>query len=527
MKSSKFEHSSKSRLPNFLIPFLFCGATTVTMQTLSIGKQLQSTLPLFFVNSGDSVAIQLPSLLPSQRGHQQPNRQRSSPVVSLSKVRTDKEAGWKMFPYLQVTVAGKLAAAAFDLYVTRRQHKRYAPEHPPSERVAAIIPKHKFVQAQAYCRAKSSFQILMNIIEATIETIVLLNYVAPRVWYFAGKYAQASELRQTLIFAVLFGAFGMLLDLPGSLYSTFVLEAKFGFNRTTPRTFVLDLAKEITLSAVLGLPMLSALYYVLDYFSTYSPVTIACGLWLLMSTFLITMMVIYPSFIAPMFNKFDPLPEGELKHKLVAMAHRLGFPLDKMYVIDGSRRSSHSNAYVFGLFKKYICIYDSLLEQTKGHDEQVVAVACHELGHWAHSHTVLGVLIALVQTFLTCLLYGVTAGNADLYKSFGYHDGMPLVIGLVLLNELLSPLDELLSPLGNMLSRRFEYQADAFAKGQGMAEELGKSLVSMSISNLSNMSPDPFYSTWNYSHPTLLERLDALNVTPRSEMEAPGSKKDD
>lgn len=432
-----------------------------------------------------------------------------------------------MLPYLQVTVAGKLAAAAFDLYVTWRQHKRYAPHLPPSDRVAAIIPNHKFAEAQTYCRAKSSFQILMGVIEAFLEAIVLLTYVAPRFWYFAGNYANDSELRQTLIFAVLYGAFGMVLDLPASLYSTFVLEAKFGFNRTTPATFILDLVKGIVLSLVLGLPMLSALFYVLRYFSAYNPITIACGLWFLMSTFLISMMVIYPSIIAPMFNTFNPLPEGGLKHKLVAMANRLGFPLNKMYVVDGSRRSSHSNAYVFGLFKKNICIYDSLLEQTKGEDEQVVSVLCHEIGHVAYHHTVLGILIALVQVFLTSLLYGLTTGNEELYRSFGYHDGMPLVIGLLLLNELLSPLDELISPLGNMLSRKFEYQADAFAKAQGMAEDLGKALVGMSIANLSNMSPDPFYSTWNYSHPTLLERLDALNVTPQYQAEASGSKKDD
>lgn len=238
-------------------------------------------------------------------------------------------------------------------------------------------------------------------------------------------------------------------------------------------------------------------------------------------------MIIYPSVIAPMFNTFIPLPEGELKHKLVAMASRLSFPLNKMYVIDGSRRSSHSNAYVFGLFKKNICIYDSLLGQCEGRDGQVVAVLCHDIGHVAYRHTVFGVVISLVQVFITSLLYGLTTGNEELYRSFGYHEGMPLVIGLMLLGELMSPLDELLSPLGNLLSRHFEYQADEFAKKQGMAEDLGKALVGMSIANLSNMSPDPFYSTWNYSHPTLLERLDALNVTPEYEADSQVSKKDD
>lgn len=418
-----------------------------------------------------------------------------------------------MFPYLYFAIVCKLTAAIFDLYVTHRQHARYAPTHPPSARVAAIIPKKKFRDAQAYCRAKSTFQLFMAIIEAAIEAIFLLSYLAPRVWRAVKPYAADSELRQTLLFSLAYGLIGMVLDLPASLFSTFVLEAKFGFNRTTLKTFVKDLVKELCLSLAIGLPMLSALYYVLRYFSSYSSFTVALGLWGLFSSFMIMMMVVYPTVIAPLFNSFDPLPDGQLKSKLVAMASRLSFPLDKMYVIDGSQRSSHSNAYVFGLFKKYICIYDTLLSQNKDHDEQVVSVLCHELGHWYHSHTVLMVFISLLQVFLFSLLYAFTAGNADLYKSFGYTDGMPLVIGLLLLNEVMSPLNELLTPLQNMLSRRMEYQADMFAKKQGMAEELGRALINMSISNLSNMSPDPLYSTWNYSHPTLLERLDALDTS--------------
>lgn len=315
------------------------------------------------------------------------------------------------------------------------------------------------------------------------------------------------------------------MDLPASVYSTFVLEARFGFNRTTASTFVMDIFKQLLLSGVLGIPMLTAVFYVLRFFEAYSPVTVAIGLFALLASFLIFMMVLYPSVIAPLFNKFTPLPEGELKGKLVALASRLHFPLDKMYVIDGSRRSSHSNAYVFGIWRKYICIYDSLLEQTAGHDDQVVSVLCHELGHWYYSHTVYGLVFALLHLFLTCLLYALTAGNEEMFRSFGFADGTPVIIGLLLLIELMSPLDELLSPVGNSLSRRWEYQADAFAKKQGMADELGQALVGMSVSNLSNMSPDRLYSTWNYSHPTLLERLDSLGVSPKLDTDRAESKK--
>lgn len=430
-----------------------------------------------------------------------------------------------MFPFLEFTVAAKLMSSAFELYVTHRQHRRYAPHHKPSPRISAIIPPAKFSEAQTYCRAKSTFQLIMGAIEAVLEAVLLLTYFAPRIWLFSARFSRGSELRQTLVFSLIYSLVGMVLDLPASLYNTFVLETRFGFNRTTFRVYVTDLLKQVLLSVVLGAPLLTALYYVLRYFSAYSPISVALGLFSILAAFLIFMMILYPSVIAPMFNQFTPLPDGQLRGKLVALAEKLKFPLDKMYVIDGSRRSSHSNAFVFGILKKYICIYDSLLEDTRGNDDLVIAVACHEMGHWHHSHTVRGLVMALVQLFLTCLLYAVTAGNESLFDSFGYLHERPLVIGLLLLNEVMSPLNELLSALSNYMSRRWEYQADAFAKGQGMAQELGNALVAMSISNLSNMSPDSLYSTWNYSHPTLLERLDALDVSPSAPQNV--SKKED
>lgn len=430
-----------------------------------------------------------------------------------------------MFPYLSFTIACKLIAATFDLYVTRRQHANHAPHHPPSPRLARLIPLPKFAAAQQYCRAKSAFQLFTILIETALESTLLLTYFLHRLWTLAAPYSRGSELRHTLVFFVLYGLVATVLDLPTSLYSTFVLEVRFGFNRTTPRTFVSDLLKQLALSVVLGLPMVTVLFHVLRFFAAYSPVTVAAGLFAIMASFLLFMMVLYPSVIAPLFNKFTPLEDGVLKEKLVAMAASLRFPLDKMYVIDGSRRSSHSNAFVFGIWRKYICIYDSLLDQTDGKDEQVVSVLCHELGHWYHSHTVYGLLFGLLRLSLTCAFYALAAGNVHLFKSFGFVDDQPVLIGLLLLSEVMSPLDELWGPLGNSLSRYWEYQADAFARKQGMAEELGKALVGMSISNLSNMSPDRLYSTWNYSHPTLLERLDALEVSPQFDAEPVESKK--
>lgn len=399
----------------------------------------------------------------------------------------------------------------FDLYLTLRQHRRYHPKHPPSPRVASLVSLQKFKQAQEYCRAKSSFHIIVQLIDESVQIVMTLSFLFPKIWVFAGTLSGQSELLQTQLFAFFSGAVSILLELPGSIYNTFVLEAKYGFNRTTVKTFVLDIARDALVSVALGIPILSMLFYALRFVSSYSPFTIAIWLWGVVSLLTLTMLVIYPSLIAPLFNTYDPLAEGELKEKLTALAKRFKFPLDKIYVIDGSRRSNHSNAYVFGLFRKYICIYDSLLEQMKDNEEQIVSILCHELGHWWHSHLLMGVIISLLQVFCFCVLYAFTAGKSDVYVSFGFNDGQPLIIGLVLFNALSSPISALLTPAQNMLSRRFEYEADLFAKRHGLSDELSRALIQMSVANLSNMSPDPLYSAWNYSHPTLTERLDALN----------------
>ncbi|PXF49381.1 CAAX prenyl protease 1-like [Gracilariopsis chorda] len=334
-----------------------------------------------------------------------------------------------MFPYMYTCVTAKLVVVCFELYVMLRQHRRFHVDQQPSKRLSSIVPLHKFTSSQTYCRAKSTFEIVNLIIDSILYTVLTLCYLHPRIWLFSARFAANSELRQTLVFALLITLFSTVLNLPASIYKTFILEAKYGFNRTTPKTFITDMLKGLLLSCVLGAPILSALYYVLRFFADYSPLAVAGGLWCTVSSIAVAMLVIYPSVIAPLFNKFDPLPEGPLKEKLIQLARKLKFPLDKMYVIDGSRRSSHSNAFIFGLMKKYICIYDSLLEQTEHRDDQVVSILCHELGHWKYSHLLLGVLISLTQIFFTCILYAVTAGNEDLFLSFGYTDGMPLVIG--------------------------------------------------------------------------------------------------
>lgn len=416
---------------------------------------------------------------------------------------------------MPVAVVSKLVVATFDLYMTYRQRKCFAPYHEPSPRVAELIPRTKFERAQAYGRAQSTFQLITGGINTILEACATIFYLPPALWMIAGKFSSKSELKQTLMFSMLLSVVSTLTELPASVYHTFVLEARFGFNKTRVSTFIMDLLKGLLLSAVIGLPMITLLFYVLNAVASYDAVVVASALWCVAAGLTVLMLYLFPVVIAPMFNTFTPMADGVVKTRVQQLAAQLKFPLDKIYVVDGSRRSKHSNAYIFGLFRKYICIFDTLLEQSRTAEDGVVAVVCHELGHWQYGHLGKGVAKALLYQFVVGLLYAVTAGNKDLFRSFGFTTGTPVIIGMILFNNMLSPLDDLMQPMHNWVSRKFEYEADAFAKQRDMAQPLGDALVRMSVENLSNMNPDPLYSMWNYSHPTLLERLDALNVFPK------------
>lgn len=250
---------------------------------------------------------------------------------------------------------------------------------------------------------------------------------------------------------------------------------------------------------------------------------------------------IYPIFILPLFNKLSPLEPGNLKTGVEALAKRLNFPLKELYVIDGSKRSAHSNAYFYGLpWKKHIVIYDTLIE--KSETEEVVAVLAHELGHWSLGHTTKLFGIAQFHMFYIFALFSVFINNRSLYQSFGFHTEFPIIIGFILFSDALAPMDTIVKLLMNILSRTFEFQAgtfpfpnsnryllilpDEFAVKLGYSTELAKSLIKLQIQNLSTMDADWMYSSYHFSHPILPERLGALGWIA-SEKKANGKALDD
>ncbi|XP_005309438.1 CAAX prenyl protease 1 homolog isoform X2 [Terrapene carolina triunguis] len=251
------------------------------------------------------------------------------------------------------------------------------------------------------------------------------------------------------------------------------------------------------------------------------------------------LVTIYADYIAPLFDKFIPLPEGELKQAIEMMAKSIDFPLTKVYVVEGSKRSSHSNAYFYGFFKnKRIVLFDTLLEDysalnkehPEGEDgedddtkskvknkkqgcknEEVLAVLGHELGHWKLGHTIKNIVISQMNSFLCFFLFAVLIGQKELFAAFGFYETQPTLIGLMIIFQFIfSPYNEVLSFCLTVLSRRFEFQADAFAKELGKAKDLYSALIKLNKDNLGFPVSDWIFSMWHYSHPPLLERLQAL-----------------
>lgn len=319
--------------------------------------------------------------------------------------------------------------------------------------------------------------------------------------------------------------------MPFKIYSVFVLEAKHGFNKQTPLFFIKDQIKAFIVSNLISIPIVAAIVYIVKiggpFFFLY--------LWAFVGIVSLILITVYPVYIAPLFDKFRPLEEGPLRTSIEDLAAKLKFPLGQLFVVEGSKRSAHSNAYFTGLFGvKRIVLFDTLLmnkglkddstltEEEKGKgcsDAEVLAVLGHELGHWKLGHVTKNIVIMQVQLFLIFVVFSYLFTLSPLYEAVGFHDGtMPILVGfLVIVMYVLAPYNFVISIAMTILSRRFEYQADEFAQKLGYAEDLGNSLIKLHIDNLGFPVYDEWYSAWNHSHPTLLQRLEKLQVEQKKE----------
>ncbi len=317
-----------------------------------------------------------------------------------------------------------------------------------------------------------------------------------------------TEIYQSIIWMLLTTVISMVMNLPWSVYRTFYLEARHGFNRTTPTTFVLDIFKSLLLTVLFTPPILAGVIWILLHTGPY----MAVYLWGFMFTLSIVMMTVYPTVIAPLFNKYAPLPVGPLRVKIEALATKLNFPLKKLFVVDGSTRSAHSNAYMYGFFgNKRIVLYDTLISQAS--EDQVVAVLAHEMGHWKHGHT--HVLFIGTNILMACQLglFSMARFAPGLYTSFGFPPThRPALAALLLFQLMIGPVDEVLNLIMNIISRKFEFQADAFGVKLGYGKELKDALCVLDKENKGPPNVDELYSAYHYSHPPLPERLAAIDA---------------
>ncbi|KAL2098814.1 hypothetical protein ACEWY4_005294 [Coilia grayii] len=438
------------------------------------------------------------------------------------------------------------AVYLWEAYLAFRQRRIYrTTTHVPHE-LGKIMDSETFEKSRLYQLDKSNFGFWSGLYSEAEGTMILVLGGIPFLWSISGSViarfglGPEYEISQSLAFLTLATLFSAFTGLPWSLYNTFVIEERHGFNQQTLGFFLKDALKKFLVTQCILLPVTSLLLHIIkiggDYFFIYA--------WLFTLVVSLVLVTIYADYIAPLFDKFTPLPEGELKEEIESMAKSISFPLTKVYVVEGSKRSSHSNAYFYGFFKnKRIVLFDTLLEDysplnkgSEGEGDQekensvpeesnakpknkkqgcsnpeVLAVLGHELGHWKLGHTVKNIVISQMNSFLCFSLFAVLIGQRELFLAFGFHDSQPTLIGLMIIFQFIfSPYNELLSFCLTVLSRRFEFQADAFAKAMGRASELYSALIKLNKDNLGFPVADWLFSMWHYSHPPLLERLRAL-----------------
>lgn len=373
----------------------------------------------------------------------------------------------------------------------------------PAE-LEGIYDPERYKKAMAYQRENRKF----GFITSSLSLVIILLMLILSGFALVDEWARSMVDNPILIGLLFFGFLGFASDLlgtPFSLYDTFVIEEKYGFNKTTFKTFILDKVKGWILGLVIGGGLLALViwFYQLTgkYFWLYA--------WILFSLFMLFMNMFYSTLIVPLFNKQTPLDDGDLKTGIHEFCGQAGFKLDNVFVIDGSKRSTKANAYFSGLGrKKRIVLFDTLIEDLE--KPEIIAVLAHEIGHYKKKHTQAGMIISIVQTGITLFILSLFIGNPILSEALG--SNIPSFhLGLVAFGMLYSPISTILGLGLNMLSRKNEYQADDFAKDYNTAPDLASALKKLSVKNLNNLTPHPAYVFFHYSHPPLLNRLRNLS----------------
>jgi STE24 endopeptidase len=372
------------------------------------------------------------------------------------------------------------------------------------EELKDIYDKEKYGKQRAYDKVKGRFYF----VSASFSFFLILAMLVFKGFAFLDAYTRTITsdplLTPFVFFAILMIA-SALLTSPFSWYKTFVIEAQFGFNSTTVKTYILDTIKSALLSLFIGGGFL--LLFIWFYNSTGQFFWL--WTWAAIAVFMILATMFYGAVIVPLFNKLTPLADGALKSEITSYCKTVGFNLDNLFVMDGSKRSTKANAFFSGLgSKKRIVLYDTLTNSYS--KEEITAVLAHEIGHHKKKHTLTAMIVGLIQVGVMLFVFSLVMNKPEFSMALGVQENS-FHIGLLVFSMLYSPLSMVLGAVMNLISRKHEYEADNYAKNTYKAAPLVSSLKKLSVDSLSNLTPHRFDVFMNYSHPTLLQRINALN----------------
>ncbi len=378
-----------------------------------------------------------------------------------------------------------------------------ASKRPIPKILEGLYDEESYRKQQAYFRANKRVGFWLSLV-STIATIGVFAFGGFGWLDGVVREWTDSDILRTLLYMGVLGVASWLIDLPFDIYDTFVIEERFGFNKTTPKLYIIDTLKSALLSIVLGGGLLALVVWI--YGLTHEWFWLLA--WGVMALVMLVIQYFYSVLLVPLFNKQTPLEPGELRDAIEAFVSKVDFKLKNIYVIDGSKRSAHSNAYFTGWGRqKRIVLYDTLIENLT--TEEIVGVLAHEIGHYKHHHIIQSLIVGLLTTLVTFYLFGLVIDSPTIAAAAGSSEPS-FYVNLTVFSMLYTPLSMLLGIVSNVWSRKNERQADQFAREHGVGEDEATALKKLSAKSLSNLTPHPFVVFTSHSHPTLKERVENL-----------------
>jgi STE24 endopeptidase len=363
-----------------------------------------------------------------------------------------------------------------------------------------IYNSEEYARQQSYQKTNSRFGLISGSFSFLIILPVLFFGLLGWFDNSLREYTGHFIFLPLVFFAVLF-ILNEIIDIPFDWYATFIIEERFGFNKATPRIFVTDWLKGISLSALIGGVLFTAILYIYQYTGEWFWLLA----WSVVSGFSLLMSLFYSEWIVPLFNKQTPLEAGALRDAIESLAQKAGFELNNIYVMDGSKRSTKGNAYFTGFGKKKrIVLFDTLIKDLEA--DEITAVLAHEIGHYKKKHVLQSIFLSVINTGITFYILSLFLENSSLAAALG-GEKASFHLGIIGFSFLFAPVSELTGLFFNFLSRRNEYQADQYAVRFGLGDALISALKKLSVKSLANLNPHPLVVFWHYSHPTLLQRM--------------------